>query len=61
MVIPILSIVGVLILVAALWWAIIYLKLPEMITRVAVVVLVILAVVWLVGILTGSGPSVSFR
>lgn len=59
--IPILSIVIALILVALLWWVCQQLITDAMILKVARVVIVVLCVLYIVGLLTGAGPSISFR
>jgi len=59
--IPILSIVVALILVALLWWVCTQLIIDAMLLKVAKVVLVVLCVLYLVGLITGHGPSISFR
>ncbi len=61
MTIPIISIIIALILVALLWWVCEQLITDAMILKVARVVIVVLCVLYIVGLLTGSGPAISFR
>jgi uncharacterized membrane protein YwzB len=58
---PIISIIVTLILVALLWWAVTQFVTDPMILKVARVVMVVLVCLWLVGLLTGRGPTLSFR
>lgn len=59
--IPIVSIMVALILVALLWWVCTQLIIDAMILKVARVVIVVLCVLYIVSLLTGGGPSLTFR
>lgn len=59
--IPIISIIVALILVALLWWACEQLITDGMILKVARVVIVVLCVLYIVSLLTGAGPAITFR
>lgn len=59
--IPIVSIVVVLILMALLWWVCQQLITDAMILKVARVVIVVLSVLYVVGLFTGAGPTITFR
>jgi hypothetical protein len=61
MVIPIIPIIVAIILFALLWYVLTNFVTDPMILKVARVVLVVIVCLWLVGILTGAGPSLSFR
>lgn len=59
--ISIVSIMIALILIALLWWVIYQLVTDEFIRKIARVVMVVLCVLYIVSILTGSGPTLVFR
>ncbi len=61
MVFPIVSILVALILIALIWWVIDQLVTDEFIRKIARVVMVVLCVLFIVGLITGTGPSISFR
>ncbi len=61
MVFPIVPILVALILLALLWWVFTMLVTDPFILKVARVVMVVLVVLWIVGLLTGQGPSITFR
>jgi hypothetical protein len=42
-----------LVVIAVIYWALTYLPLPPMLQRIGIVVLVIVAVIWLIGVVTG--------
>jgi len=58
---PIISIVVTIIVIALLWWVLTQFVTDPMILKVARVVLVVLVCLWLLGLLTGRGPTLSFR
>lgn len=59
--IPIVSIIILLILVALLWWVCEQLITDAMILKVARVVIVTLSILYVVSLLTGAGPTITFR
>lgn len=59
--IPIIPIVVTIIIVALLWWAMTQFVTDPMILKVARVVMVVLVCLWLIGLLTGQGPTLTFR
>lgn len=59
--IPIVSIIILLILVALLWWVCEQLVTDPMILKVCRVVIVVLSVLYVVSLLTGAGPQITFR
>lgn len=59
--IPIVSIIILLILVALLWWVCEQLITDALILKVCRVVIVVLSVLYVVSLLTGAGPSITFR
>jgi hypothetical protein len=61
MTLPIISIIVALILVALLWWVCEQLITDPMILKIARVVIVVLCVLYIVSLLTGAGPSITFR
>lgn len=63
MVIPVLSIVAAVIILALVLWVIEQFKdqFNDFVLKVARVVLVTLCVLWIVAALTGNAPSISFR
>ena len=61
MTIPIIPIIVALILVALLWWVCEQLVTDAMILKVIRVVIVVLAVLYIVGLLSGAGPVITFR
>lgn len=61
MVIPIVPILIALILLALLWWVATQLVSDPMLLKIIRVVVVVLAVLWIVGLLSGYGPQVTFR
>lgn len=61
MVIPIVPIIVGLILLALLWWVAAQLVTDAMILKVIRVVIVVLCVLWLITLLTGGSPHVTFR
>ncbi len=61
MVFPIIPILVTLILLALVWWVVTMLVTDPFILKVARVVMVVLVVLWIVGLLTGQGPSITFR
>jgi hypothetical protein len=44
-----------------LWWLIGYMALPEPFDKVARVIIALVAVVYLIGVVTGNAPVVKFR
>jgi uncharacterized membrane protein YwzB len=58
---PIISIVVTIIIVALLWWVLTQFVTDPMILKVARVVLVVIVCLWLLGLLTGRGPMLTFR
>jgi hypothetical protein len=48
-----LSLIIGLVVIALFYWALTYLTLPPMVRQIGIVVLVIVAVLWLIGVLTG--------
>jgi len=61
MVFPIVSILVALILIALIWWVIDQLVTDEFIKKIARVVMVVICILYIVGLITGTGPSISFR
>jgi len=61
MVFPIVSILVALILIALIWWVIDQLVTDEFIRKIARVVMVVICILYIVGLITGTGPSISFR
>jgi len=59
--IPIIPILVVLILLALFWWVASNLVTDAFILKIIRVVMVVLVVLWIVGLLTGQGPSITFR
>ncbi len=59
--IPIVSIIVAVILVALLWWVCDQMIKDEMIRKVIRVVIVVLCVLYVVSLLTGGGPVLTFR
>lgn len=59
--IPIISIMVALILVALLWWVCTQLIIDALLLKIARVVIVVLCVLYIVSLLTGAGPSITFR
>lgn len=58
--IPIIPILVALILLALVWWVATNLVTDAFILKVIRVVIVVLVVLWIVGLLTGKGPSITF-
>jgi len=61
MVFPIVSILVALILIALIWWVIDQLVTDEFIKKIARVVMVVLCVLYIVSLISGVGPTISFR
>ena len=61
MTIPIVSIMIALILVALLWWVCSQLITDAFLLKIVRVVIVVLCVLYIIGMLTGAGPSITFR
>ena len=61
MTIPIIPIIATILGVALLWWVVVTWITDAMILKVAQTIIVVFAVLWLIGILTGRGPEISFR
>jgi len=59
--IPIIPILIALILLALVWWVASNLVTDEFILKIIRVVIVVLVALWIVGLLTGQGPSITFR
>lgn len=60
MVIPIIPILVALILLALVWWVTSQLVTDPFILKIIRVVIVVLIVLWIVGLLSGAGPHISF-
>lgn len=58
---PIVSILVALILVALIWWVIDQLVTDDFIRKIARVCMVVLVVLYIVSLITGAGPGISFR
>lgn len=43
-----------LVVIAVIYWALTYLPLPPMLQRIGIVVLVVVALIWLIGVVTGK-------
>jgi hypothetical protein len=50
-----------LIILALLWWVVSQLVVDAFILKIARVVIVVLCVLWIIGVLTGAGPTITFR
>jgi len=61
MVIPIIPLLIAVILLALLWWVASQLVTDPFLLKIIRVVVVVLCVLWIVGILGGYGPTLSFR
>ena len=61
MVIPIIPLLIAVILLALLWWVASQLVTDPFLLKIIRVVVVTLVVLWIVGILGGYGPTLSFR
>ena len=61
MVIPIVPILIAVILLSLLWWVASQLVTDPFLLKIIRVVVVVLCVLWIVGILGGYGPTLSFR
>ncbi len=59
--VPIIPILVALILLALVWWVASNLVTDAFILKIIRVVMVVLVVLWIVGLLTGQGPSITFR
>lgn len=59
--IPIVSIMVTLIFVALIWWVISQLAIDAFIVKVVRVVIVVLCVLYLMALLTGNAPPISFN
>ena len=58
---PIVSILVALILIALIWWVIDQLVTDDFIRKIARVVMVVLCVLYIVSLISGAGPAISFR
>ena len=63
MVIPIIPIIVALVLLALVWWITRELAgtIDPFLMKIIRIVLVVVVVLWIIGLLTGYGPGVSFR
>ena len=61
MVIPVIPIIVAIILLALLWWVTAQFVIDAFLLKIIRVVIVTVCVLWIVGVLTGTGPSISFR
>ncbi len=61
MVIPVIPIIVAVILLALLWWVTSQFVVDAFLLKIIRVVIVTICVLWIVGVLTGTGPSISFR
>ncbi len=61
MTIPIIPILVALILLALFWWVATQLITDAFLLKIVRVVVVVLVVLWIVGLLSGYGPSVTFH
>jgi len=61
MVIPIIPILVAIILLALLWWVASQLVTDPFLLKIIRVVVVVLCVLWIVGLLSGYGPTLSFK
>ncbi len=59
--VPIIPILVALILLALVWWVASNLVTDAFILKIIRIVIVVLVVLWIVGLLTGQGPSITFR
>lgn len=58
---PVISILVALILIALIWWVIDQLVTDDFIRKIARVVMVVLCVLYILSLITGTGPAISFR
>jgi uncharacterized membrane protein YwzB len=61
MVIPVIPIIVAIIILALLWWVTSQFVVDAFLLKVARVVIVTICVLWIVSVLSGYGPSLSFR
>ena len=61
MVIPVIPIIVAVLLLALLWWVTSQFVVDAFLLKVIRVVIVTVCVLWVISILTGSGPTISFR
>jgi hypothetical protein len=61
MVIPIIPLLSAVILLALCWWVASQLVTDPFLLKIIRVVVVVLCVLWIVGVLGGYGPTLSFR